>query len=321
MEIGGTSGGTGGSPNRAGGVGAGQNPTLRFDFRDLEHFVAVAETGSIARAAERCHTVASAVSKRLSDLEASFGTPLLVRGAKGVELTPAGHAFLSRARSVLHQAELLDEELRRHASGARGHVRVFANISAIVEFLPAALASFLTKYPDIAIHLEEHISSNVAGGVADNLADFGILNALPAIDGLTMTPFRNDELVVVIKPDHPLANHDSLSFSNIVDLPLVGLHANSALHNLFARAAAEEGKPLNFRIRVTSFDAVCAMVAEGLGISIIPKAAAAAYAAQLRLRALPLTDAWANRQLFICTRSNSTLPTAAQHLLDHLLTA
>ena len=293
---------------------------MQFDFRDLEHFIAVAETGSIARAAERCHTVASAVSKRLSDLEASFGTSLLVRGAKGVELTAAGHAFLARARSVLHQAELLDEELRRHASGARGHVRVFANISAIVEFLPAALASFLAKYPDIHIHLEEHVSSAVAAGVADNLADFGILNAQAAIDGLTMTPFRSDELVVVLKPDHPLAQETELSYSDIADLPHVGLHTNSALHNLLARAAADAGKPLNFLIRVTSFDAACAMVAAGLGIAIIPKAAAAPYASQLRIRALPLTDPWSHRQLFICTRTNTALPTAAQHLLDHLLT-
>jgi len=293
---------------------------LHFDFRDLEQFIAVAETGSIARAAERCHTVASAVSKRLSDLEESFGMPLLVRGAKGVELTPAGHTFLARARSVLHQAEQLDEEIRRHASGARGHVRVFANISAIVEFLPAALAAFLAKYPDIHIHLEEHVSSGVAAAVADNLADFGIMGTVTAVDGLTMTPFRNDELVVVLKPDHALAQRDALSFGDIVQLPLVGLHANSSLHHVLARAAADAGRPLNVRIRVTSFDAVCAMVAAGLGIGIIPKAAATAYAAQLRLNAIPLTEVWAKRQLFVCTRVNEPLPGAAQRLLDHLLT-
>jgi DNA-binding transcriptional LysR family regulator len=293
---------------------------LHFDFRDLEQFIAVAETGSIARAAERCHTVASAVSKRLSDLEESFGMPLLVRGAKGVELTPAGHTFLARARSILHQAEQLDEEIRRHASGARGHVRVFANISAIVEFLPAALAAFLAKYPDIHIHLEEHVSSGVAAAVADNLADFGIMGTVAAVDGLTMTPFRNDELVVVLKPDHVLAQRDALSFGDIVQLPLVGLHANSSLHHVLSRAAADAGRPLNVRIRVTSFDAVCAMVAAGLGIGIIPTAAATAYAAQLRLNAIPLTEVWAKRQLFVCTRVNEPLPGAAQRLLDHLLT-
>ena len=280
--------------------------------------MAVAETGSIARAAERCHTVASAVSKRLSDLESSFGTPLLVRGAKGVELTAAGNTFLARARSVLHQAEQIDEELRRHASGARGHVRVFANISAIVEFLPAALASFLARYPDIHVHLEEHVSAAVAAGVADNLADFGILSEVAAVDGLTMTPFRTDELVVVLEPDHPLAGKPQLAFSEIVSLPLVGLHANSSLHHLLARAAADAGRPLNFRIRVTSFDAVCAMVAAGLGISVIPKAAATACDAQLRLNIVPLAEPWARRQLLICTRTDRDLPGAARHLLDHL---
>ncbi len=292
---------------------------MQFDFRDLEHFIAVAETGSIARAAERSHTVASAVSKRLSDLESSFGTALLVRGAKGVELTPAGHAFLARARGILHQAQQLDDELRRHASGARGHVRVFANITAIVEFLPAALASFLEKFPDIHIHLEEHVSTAVAAGVADNLADFGILGSMAAIDGLTLTPFRSDELVAIFKPDHPLAKSAGIAFADIVQLPLVGLHADSSLHHLLARGAADEGKPLNVRIRVTSFDAVCAMVAAGLGISVIPRAAAAPYAAQLRLLAVPLTDPWAQRQLLICTRSNAALPGAAQRLLDHLI--
>ena len=292
---------------------------LHFDFRDLEQFVAVAETGSIARAAERCHTVASAVSKRLSDLENSFDMPLLVRGAKGVELTAAGHTFLARARSVLHQAEQLDQEIRRHAAGARGHVRVFANISAIVEFLPAALATFLAGHPDIHVHLEEHVSMGVAAGVADNLADFGIMGSIAAVDGLAMTPFRTDELVVVLKPDHEMAQRDGLSFGAIAQLPLVGLHANSSLHHLLARAAADAGRPLNVRIRVTSFDAVCAMVAAGLGIGIIPKAAATAYAAQLRLNAIALTDAWAKRQLFICTRVNEALPGAAQRLLDHLL--
>jgi DNA-binding transcriptional LysR family regulator len=224
-----------------------------------------------------------------------------------------------RARSVLHQAEQIDEEMRRHASGARGHIRVFANISAIVEFLPAALASFLAKYPDIHIHLEEHVSAAIAAGVADNLADFGILSEVTAVAGLTMTPFRTDELVVVLQPGHFLAEKPGLSFSEIVQLPLVGLHANSSLHHLLARAAADEGRPLNFRIRVTSFDAVCAMVAAGLGISVIPKAAATAYAVQLRLNTIPLTEPWARRQLLICTRSDEALPGAARQLLDHLL--
>ncbi|HKE93085.1 MAG TPA: LysR family transcriptional regulator [Povalibacter sp.] len=293
---------------------------MRFDLRDLELFVAVAETGSIARAADRSHTVASAVSKRISDLEESLGTGLLVRGAKGVELTAAGHALLVRARTVLHQARQLDDEMRRHASGARGYVRVFANISAIVEFLPGALASFGTRHPDIHVHLEEHVSSAIAAAVADNSADFGIVSELPLIDGLSTVPFRNDELVLVLKPDHALAARPAIAFAEIADLPFVGLHADSSLHNLLSRVSADTGMALNWRIQVTSFDAACAMVAAGLGVSIVPRGATTAYIRSLSLAAVPLTDPWAKRQLFLCTRTGTVMHPAAQLLFEHLRT-
>ena len=291
---------------------------MRFDLRDLELFIAVADAGSIARAAERSHTVASAVSKRISDLEESFGTGLLVRGAKGVELTAAGHALLARARVLLHHALQLDSEMRRHASGAHGYVRVFANISAIVEFLPRALASFAETHPDIHVHLEEHVSAAIAAAGADNSADFGIVSELPVIDGLTTLPFRTDELVLILKPDHALAKRKSVDFADVVQLPFVGLHAASSLHRLLVQAATEAGTTMNWRIQVTSFDAACAMVSAGLGVSIVPRAATTAYIRSLALAVVPLNNAWARRQLFLCSRSNSPLHSAAHLLFEHL---
>ncbi|HEY6642062.1 LysR family transcriptional regulator [Povalibacter sp.] len=291
---------------------------MRFDLRDLELFVAVANAGSIARAAERSHTVASAISKRISDLEENFGTALLSRGAKGVELTAAGHALLIRARVLLHQAKQLDEEMRRHATGARGYVRVFANISSMVEFLPAALASFAAKHPDIHVHLEEHVSAVIATAVANNSADLGIISEQPAIDGLTALPFRRDDLVVVTMPSHALANRTSLTFAEVAELPFIGLHADSSLHHLLTRAAVEAGVALNWQMHVTSFDVACAMVAAGLGVSVVPRAASTLYIKSLALSAIPLTDDWAARHLFLCTRSGAELHSAARVLLDHL---
>lgn len=293
---------------------------MRFDLRDLELFVAVAEAGSIARAAERSHTVASAVSKRVSDMEESFGAALLVRGAKGIELTAAGHALLVRARVLLHQSTQLDDEMRRHASGARGYVRVFANISSIVEFLPGALASFAVKHPDIHVHLEEHVSSAIAAAVADNSADFGIVSELPVIHGLSTVPFRNDELVLVLQPGTVLAQRETISFAETTHLPFIGLHAGSSLHHLLTRAAFETGATLNWRIHVTSFDAACAMVAAGLGVSVVPRGATTPYIRSLSLIAVPLSDAWAQRQLFLCARSGVQMHSAANSLFEHLRT-
>jgi DNA-binding transcriptional LysR family regulator len=291
---------------------------LKFDLRDLELFVAVAESGSISRAAERCHTVPSAVSKRISDLEERFGTELLVRGGKGVELTAAGNSLAARAQVLLQHARQLEDELRRHASGTRGYVRVFANISAIVEFLPGALAAFVVKHPDIHVHLEEHVSAEIATAVTNNAADFGILSELPLAEDLVTVPFRNDELVLVAKPDDAIARRTAIAFADAAELPMIGLPTNSSLQQLLTRAALDSGATLNWRVHVSSFDAVCAMVAAGLGVSVIPRAATTPYIRSLRLAAIPLTDPWARRQLSLCTRANKPLHRAAQLLFDHL---
>ena len=291
---------------------------MRFDFKDLELFVAVAEAGSIARAAERCHTVASAVSKRLSDLEESFGTSLLTRGARGVELTSAGHAFLIKARTMLDQAAQLNDEIERHSAGTRGQVRVFANMSAIVEFLPTVLAAFLRTHPDVHVHLEQHISEHIAAAVRDNIADIGVVGELPSLDQLTTSPFRQDELVLVTRRDHDIAANTAISFSAIASLPFVGLDANSSLHYVLAKAAAECGKRLDLRIRVASFDAACAMVAAGLGVTILPRLAIAPYLQSFDLVSIKLSDPWATRQLFVCVRANQPLHPAALLLLKHL---
>lgn len=295
---------------------------MKFDLRDLELFVAVADCGSIARAAERAHTVPSAISKRLSDMEDVLGTPLITRGTRGIALTPAGHTLLTRARTLLAQATQLEDEIASYAFGARGHVRLFANISSIVEFLPAALASFLQRHPDIRLHLEEHVSDVVARAVAENVADLGIISDTPAVEGLQQWPFRRDELVVVIRPDHDLARQardGRVTFASCLDVPFVGLHVASALHRQLTRAAADAGRAFEPRIQVTSFDAVCSMVAAGLGIGIVPRSATTAYTTSLDLTVLPLADAWAQRELSLCARSLDSLSPAARLLRDHLL--
>lgn len=251
-------------------------------------------------------------------MEERFGTELLVRGGKGVELTSAGNALVARARVLLQHARQLEDEIRRHASGTRGYVRVFANISSIVEFLPGALSAFAAAHPDIHVHIEEHVSSAVAMAVADNSADFGILSEAPLLEGLATVPFRKDELVVVTKPDDALAKRDRVAFAEIAELPLIGLPPNSSLQQLLTRAAIESGATLNWRIHVTSFDAVCAMVAAGLGVSVIPRAATTPYIRSLSLAAIPLSDMWSKRQLLLCSRADKPLHRAAQLLFDHL---
>ena len=133
----------------------------RIDLTSLQLFVAVCELGSIGRAAEREFIAASAVCKRLSDLEAAVDTALLYRHSRGVTLTPAGESLLHHARTVLFGLERMQGELSEYAEGVRGHVRMHANISAIVQFLPEDLGAISKEDPQIKIVLQEKLSVEV----------------------------------------------------------------------------------------------------------------------------------------------------------------
>jgi DNA-binding transcriptional LysR family regulator len=291
----------------------------RIDLVSMQLFVAVCETGAIAKGAEREHIVASAVSKRLVELEQLFGLPLLERGARGVKPTAAGEALLFHARSVLRSVDLLHAELSEYAQGVRGHVRMHANISAVVEFLPEDLRAFMTANEGIKIDLEEHLSADILRAVREGRTDLGVVSDAGELDDLQCHPYRCDQLVLLTRSDHPLAALEDTSYVSSLAYDHVGLSQNSALFMQLENAAAEAGIPRRLRIHVTSFDALCRMVDVGLGVGVVPERVGRFFASALGLRLLRLTDDWAKRQLHIVVRDAACLPVAARLLLAHLI--
>ncbi|WP_427915541.1 LysR substrate-binding domain-containing protein [Ramlibacter sp. MMS24-I3-19] len=290
----------------------------RLDLTSLQLFVAVCELGSIGRAAEREFIAASAISKRLSDLEAALGAPLLYRRPRGVELTPAGETFLHHARSVLFSLDRMQGELSEFAQGVRGHVRIHANLSAIMQFLPDDLAGFTALHPQVKLDLEEHVSSEVVRAVRDGDADIGICNAPGSIDDLQSRRYRQDRLVVAVPRRHPLAAQSAVWYEETLDHDQIGLQGNSALDLAMRRAAAAAGKDIRLRIRVTGLDALCRMVHNGLGIGLIPDRAFALLQGVGELQAVPLRDDWAVRDIDLLARDFASLPVTARLLVDHL---
>ena len=128
---------------------------MRYDLVSLKIFVTVAECGNLTRAAEREHLAVSAISKRISELEELVRTPLLQRYPRGVGLTPAGQSLLHHARQLLLGVDRMDAELADFAGGVRGHVRLHSVASALFQYLPEEIESFLTSYPGVRVSLEE----------------------------------------------------------------------------------------------------------------------------------------------------------------------
>ncbi|GBU14998.1 LysR family transcriptional regulator [Polaromonas sp.] len=295
-----------------------RNFARRIDLTSLQLFVAVCELGSIGKAAEREFIAASAVSKRISDLEATLDTPLLYRHTRGVDLTPAGESLLHHARSVLFSLEKMQGELSEYANGVRGHVRVHASISAIVQFLPEDLGAFIRQHPEVKIDLEEHLSTEVVRAVQEGAADLGICNTANSSGDLQTQPYRTDKLVLIVPAGHALSAQGAIHFTDSLDEDHVGLHANSSIYLAMRQAAAAVGRTIKLRIHVTGLDAMCRMIHNGLGLGVMPQRAFELMHGVGALASVSLLDDWATRQINLVARDFSTLPLTARLLAEHL---
>jgi DNA-binding transcriptional LysR family regulator len=297
-----------------------RNFARRIDLTSLQLFVAVCELGSIGKAAERELIAASAVSKRLSDLEATMDTALLYRHTRGVDLTPAGESLLHHARSVLFSLEKMQGELSEYADGVRGHVRIHASISAVVQFLPEDLGKFVRSHPEVKIDLEEHLSSEVIRAVQEGAADIGICNgsALNAGHELQTRRYRQDRLALVVPRSHPLAGKSRVAFADTLEFDHVGLHSNSSIYIAMRDAAAAGNRTIKLRIQVTGLDAMCRMIHNGLGIGVMPRRAFELMNGAGDLDCLELADDWAIRNIDLVARDFSTLPVTGRMLVQHL---
>ena len=292
-----------------------------FDLFTLRLFVAVCDSRSIARVAEQHHMVASAVSKRLTQLEEGTRLKLLERSRRGIQLTPAGETLLEHARAMLGSADRAARDMAEFGSGIQGKVRVLATVSVVAEYLPDDVAAFMQRpeYANIQVDMEEALSSDIARQLHAGSASLGICWDAAKLDGLMQRPYRADNLAIVAHPSHPLSKLKQCSFRQTLDYDHVGLPSSTAGHALLARAAALEGRQMQYRAVLSTFDAAMRVVRANLGISVIPIEIAEPYANALKVRIIPLSDKWALRRFSICYLNESALSSAARSLADFLV--
>jgi len=291
---------------------------MKLDPVSLNLFIAVVEEGSIAAAAEREHIAAPAVSKRIGALEQTLRTTLLTRHHRGIEPTAAGYALLNLSRRAVNYLDDIHTEMLDFASGTRGQVRVFSNISAITQFLPDDLATFLVDHPAVEIRLEERNSLVTVRSVAENAADVGIFTVEPHAEAVETLPYEQDQLSVVVRRDHDLAGRKGVSFEETLAWDFVGLRTGSAINTQLTQVAQRLQKDFRLRIQVTGFDALCLMVSAGLGIAIAPRSLTKLFVKRLNITEVPLAEAWAHRRIGIAIRNRPSLSPAADALVTHL---
>ena len=291
------------------------------DWVTLRIFLATLEDGSIARASARCGIANSAAAKRLQMLEESCGVQLLDRGPRGVRPTSAGQAMASHARALLDLANRLADDMTAFAAGGYGTVRLAATPSVICGHgIGAMLAAFADAQPGIRADLQELSNVAILHEISESRVDLGIVtSANPIPTGMQGALWRRDRLVIATATSHALATRSFVTFTEVLDHPMVRMQAGGGLSLLVNDAAQKLGRRPDYRYTVDSVEAGRNLVAAGLGITVIPEQMLRPFAASLGLCAVPLDEAWALRDLRLISRPLDTLAPPARLLRDHLL--
>ena len=169
------------------------------------------------------------------------------------------------------------------------------------------MSAFLAAHPNVSVDLEERLSDEIVGLIAEGVGDIGIVAGTVDAGRLTTYPFRSDRFVLVVARDHPLAQRPKIAFAEVLDHDFVGLDRASALQRFLASKAAHIGRPLRLRVQLRSFDAVCRLVECNVGVGVVPETTARRAIKSMAIKAVDLTDPWALRELTICIRDFAAL--------------
>ena len=290
------------------------SPFDTTDFTSLKLFLTIVERGSIAEAARQTFISPTAVTKRMQDLEQTHGVRLFVRSSKGVFATDAGRALAKQVRTMEALLEHIRTEMKAHAEGASGHVRLISNASALIAFLADEIAAFALRFPGIRVDIEEARSEDVVRSVQDGHADFGVFAPPVALSpGVMASPIRDEVLALAVDAHHPLANAASVGSAELRGLPFLSVHNASSLALLVTQALG----PTPSR-RVATNEVARWLVSRRLGVMILPEAMIFPYESALGIRAVKIHEPWARRPLHLCLRADSVIPPAAQKLLEAL---
>lgn len=288
----------------------------RPNLLSLRLFLAAVELGSIAEVGRRHFIAPTAVTKRMHELETELGVELLYRTSKGVSPTAAGVALARHARAMSGLAERMRTEMAEYAHGARGHLRLVANPSSLVEYVAEEIRRFMLAYPGVEVDLREARSEEVVRAVRDGTADLGIYSPPVAnLADVEVYPYRSDRLLAAVPAGHVLADRTSVAFSELQQHAFIGVGTNTSLAALLAQAT--DGA-VGHTFQVGSAEVARWMVSKGLGVSILAEGQIVPYEAVLGIRAIALTDSWAHRQLLLCVRDSQTLPAAPRAMFAAL---
>lgn len=289
-----------------------------MDIPALEIFVAAVEERSLSRAAERENIVTSTVSKRIAELERQLDRVLFFRHGRGVDPTPAGTLLYQHAKTILRGMQAAHAAIHHFSHDGVAKIRLAANPSTLLQFLPRKMGAFLASSKDISVDLIDAHSFDIPRLVVDGSVDLGIYHGRYPAPGVASFPFASDRVGLVVPIGHPLTKRGPAYLEDALDFDFVGYFPMHSLEKFLDYIGASVSRPPTVKLQVSNFETRCNLIREGVGIGVVPEGIAANYLGSMGLELVGLKDDWAQRHFFICVRdiAESTLP--CRQLLEFL---
>ncbi|HSY89019.1 MAG TPA: LysR family transcriptional regulator [Verrucomicrobiae bacterium] len=243
-----------------------------MELRHLRYFVAVAEEGSLTVAAERrLHTAQPSLSRQIRDLEHEVGVQLLVRSARGVELTDSGRAFLDHARSALVQVEAAVEAARRAAHPAKPTFALGFLTGQEVDWLPAVMHILRDELPRIEVSISSQYSPELAQGLLRGKLDLAFMRPEAEMPDLDYRVIVKEPLVVALPSDHRLASQDTIALQDIADEIFIGMSSTApTLQRVIDDYLRRSGIDLRPAHRVDNLAMAMSLIASTRGVALLP---------------------------------------------------
>lgn len=248
-----------------------------MDTRLLRHFIAVAETLSFRRAAERLHMAQPPLSQSIRRLEEQLGVMLFDRSRRGTALTPAGSAALEQARLALFHADQFDRIAQATASGEAGRLRVGFVGSATCSLMPRLIPTYARRFPDVELELLESTTRQILPQVESGELDVGLIRTPVAQSGrVQLDLIEPDVFVAAVLSDSPLGRRRKIELKDLASEPFVWFSPKEVpgLHSMALLACQRAGFLPRVHQQAVQVQTIISLVESGLGVAIVPSAAA-----------------------------------------------
>lgn len=290
---------------------------MNITLRQLQAFVAVAETRNFTRAAQRLHVAQSAISLMVKELEDDLGVRLFDRTTRHVELTDPGTEFCSYAEKLIADLDHAVRHTHELVERKRGRITIAAPPFLASVLLPPVIAAFRAEFPGVRVGLIDAGTDQIVARLKSGEADIGVGTFAANEDGVTRTLLTRDELMLFCPKRHKLAALRKPAWSDLADLPLITLTRESAIRAVVEQGYATARLKIEPSYEVAHITTALALVEAGLGVSVLPALALAATSPR-RIAARTLHVPVMSRMVEVISYLGRTPPPATTEFVKRL---